>query len=71
MDVNKLQNIEIGGLDSKDHPDYCDAYIESADDSAGVPLSDDQLDMLNDQNDAMSYINQNAYESLVARSEYY
>ena len=29
-DVNKLDEIIIGGLDVRDYPDFCDAYIESA-----------------------------------------
>lgn len=47
MDVTKIDNIEIEGVDHTDHPDYCDAFISSAD-LDGVEMTDKQLDDLND-----------------------
>ena len=26
MDYKKIDNIEIDGIDTKDYPDFCDAY---------------------------------------------
>ena len=48
MDVTKITNIEIEGIDHTDHPDYCDAFIASAD-YDGVPMSEWQLDNLNER----------------------
>ena len=47
MDVTKIDNIMIDGIDHTDYPDYCDAFIESAD-LDGVEMTDKQLDALND-----------------------
>jgi hypothetical protein len=50
MDYKKIDNIEIDGIDTKDYPDFCDAYIVSAD-YDGVPMTDKQLDELNEDGD--------------------
>ena len=50
MDYKKIYNIEIDGIDTKDYPDFCDAYISSAD-YDGVPMNDEQLDELNEDGD--------------------
>ena len=50
MDYKKIDNIEIDGIDTKDYPDFCDAYIASAD-YDGVPMTDEQLDELNEDGD--------------------
>jgi hypothetical protein len=47
MDYKKIDNIEVDGIDTKDYPDFCDAYIVSAD-YDGVPMTDEQLDEIND-----------------------
>ena len=47
MDYKKIDNIEIDGIDTKDYPDFCDAHISSAD-YDGVPMTDKQLDELNE-----------------------
>ena len=47
MDTTKIDNIMIAGIDHTDHPDYCDAFIESAD-LDGVEMDDKQLDDLNE-----------------------
>ncbi len=50
MDYNKIDNVEIEGIDFKDYPDFVDAYIYSAD-YEGVPLTEDQLEELNEDRD--------------------
>jgi hypothetical protein len=50
MNYKKIDNIEIDGIDTKDYPDFCDAYISSAD-YDGVPMTDEQLDELNEDGD--------------------
>ena len=47
MDLTKITNIEIEGIDWKDAHDFVDAFISSAD-LNGVPMTDKQLDDLND-----------------------
>ena len=50
MDYKKIDNIEVDGIDTKDYPDFCDAYIVSAD-YDGKPMTDEQLDELNEDGD--------------------
>lgn len=50
MNTSKITNIEIDGIDTKDAPDFCDAFILSADYN-GVPMTDDQLDEINENSD--------------------
>lgn len=44
-------SIEIEGIDTSDYPDFCDAYISYAEFENGIPLDDDQLDVLNEDSD--------------------
>lgn len=46
IDLSKISNIEIDGIDTSDYPDFCDAYIVSAD-YDGEPMNDEQLEELN------------------------
>jgi hypothetical protein len=46
MELDKISNIELGGIDTSDYPDFCDAFIESAE-IDGVELTDAELDELN------------------------
>jgi len=50
MDYKKIDNIEMDGIDTKDYPDFCDAFISSADYN-GVPMTEEQLDELNEDGD--------------------
>ena len=50
MDYKKIDNIEVDGIDFKDYPDFSNAYIVSAD-YDGVPMTDEQLDEINDDGD--------------------
>jgi hypothetical protein len=47
---NEMQylNIEFVGIDHSDYPDFCDAFICYAEHDDGEPLTDDELDLLND-----------------------
>ncbi len=47
IDVNKLENIQVDGIDTRDYPDFVDAFISYAE-MDGVELTDEQLDELND-----------------------
>lgn len=46
FDYSKLTNVKVAGIDRKDYPQFCDAYIESAD-YEGRPMSESDLDELN------------------------
>lgn len=50
MDYSKISNVSVANINTKDAPDFCDAYIESAD-YDGEPMNDAQLDELNDDGD--------------------
>jgi len=50
MDYKKIDNIEMEDVYTWDYPDFCDAYISSAD-YDGVPMTDEQLDKLNEDGD--------------------
>lgn len=47
FDFNKITNVELDGIHHWDYPDYCDAFISSAD-YDGVEMTDEQLDELNE-----------------------
>jgi hypothetical protein len=50
MNYKLIDNIEIEGIDTKDYPDFCDAFIASAD-YDGEPMNDKQIDELNEDSD--------------------
>ena len=50
MDLNKVTDIEIDGIDRNDHPDYCDAYIANAK-YDGIEMTEEQLDEVNEYSD--------------------
>jgi hypothetical protein len=47
----KITNIEIDGINFKDYPDFCDAFISYAEYEDGTPLTDEELDELNADGD--------------------
>ena len=49
--MKKATNIELDGIDSNDFPDFCDAFILSADHEDGSPFTDAELETLNDDVD--------------------
>jgi hypothetical protein len=62
---NEVTNIEIGGVDMRDYPDFCDAYVESAEKLDGTPLTDVELEAFSELDETASYVNENAYETLL------
>ena len=48
-----ISNVSLGGVDFSDHPDYCDAFIESAD-YDGKEMTDEQLDELSEDYELVS-----------------
>ena len=45
--IGDITNVEFEDIDYSDYPDFCDAYIVSAD-LNGVPMNGEQLDALNE-----------------------
>lgn len=60
LDYSKISNVQVGGVDMADYPDFCDAYIESAD-YGDREMTDEELDILNEDRE---FISINAHESL-------
>ena len=58
IDVNKLENIEVDGIDTRDYPDFVDAFISYAE-MDGVELTDEQLNELNDDYPDLVYLHMN------------
>lgn len=50
MDYSKIENVILDGIDTKDYPDFCDAYIVSAS-YDGEEMTDEQLEELNEDGD--------------------
>ncbi len=46
--LNDLVDIEVDGIDHADFPDYSDAYINSASYPDGTELTDEELEVVND-----------------------
>lgn len=50
IDLNKITDLEVDGVDTKDYPDFVDAYVSYAySTELNRPLTDDELDKLNDE----------------------
>ncbi len=47
LDYNLISNIEVDGIDTRDYPDFCDAFIASMD-YGGRPATDEELDLINE-----------------------
>lgn len=50
MNYSKISNVEVDGIDYADAPDFCDAYISSADYN-GRQMTDAELEELSDDGD--------------------
>ena len=48
--VVRLESITIDGVDTKDYPDFCDAYISGADWHDGTPLSEEEVEEFAQEN---------------------
>jgi hypothetical protein len=46
FDLSEIDNMDFEDIDYNDYPGYCDAFCSSAD-YKGVPMTEDQLDILN------------------------
>jgi len=62
LNGRKVVDIEVDGVDSRDFPDFSDAYFSYACYEDGTPLTEQELDKLADQNGDILY--EKAYDSL-------
>jgi hypothetical protein len=60
LDYNKISNVFVGGIDMEDFPDFCDAYIESAD-YDNREMTDEELEILNEDG---SFISEHAHSQI-------
>jgi hypothetical protein len=60
LDYSKISNVELDGIDHSDYPDYCDAYIVSAD-YDGEPMTDEQIEELNQDS---SYVSEKVFDHI-------
>jgi hypothetical protein len=57
-----LKSLEVDGVDTRDYPDFSDAYLTYAEFEDGTPLSDDEIELFQNKHDDLVY--QVAYDSL-------
>jgi len=50
-----VESIEIDGIDGRDYPDFSDAFVSKANWDNGEPLSEDELNQLQDQHPDLIY----------------
>ena len=57
-----MTSLEIDGVDSRDYPDFADAYFSAGYFTDGTPMSDEELDQFQNENGDLLY--DKAYDSL-------
>ena len=50
IDLREVTEIEIEGIDTRDYPDFCDAFISDCL-YKGIPATDHELDIINEDSD--------------------
>ena len=50
LDLKKVDNVEVDGIDTRDYPDFVDAFIAYAT-YDGIEMTYDQLEALNEDRD--------------------
>jgi hypothetical protein len=64
IDLNDVEDLEVDGVDTRDYPDFCDAYFSRAIwVETGKELTDDELEALQDAYPEV--LNEMAYQSLI------
>jgi hypothetical protein len=48
LNGKNVVNLQVDGVDSRDYPDFSDAHFSSGCYEDGTPLTDDELERLND-----------------------
>ncbi len=60
LDYSKISNVMVEGIDMEDQPDFCDAYIVSADYN-GEPMTMEQIHTLSNNSE---FVNQRVFAQL-------
>ena len=61
LNGQKVVDIEVDGVDSRDYPDFCDAHFSYAVyEGSGIELTDEELDQIADE--YYGLLNEMAYE---------
>lgn len=60
LNYDKIEDIELDDIDTKDYPKFCDAFVTSATYN-GREMSEDELDELNEDAD---FIHEEVYKHL-------
>lgn len=55
MKTLNRDSIQLDGINTRDYPDFCDAFISYAEYNNGTPLNDQELDALNDNEPDLVY----------------
>lgn len=63
MDITRITNVQVEGIDYNDYPDFCDAFISSAEWDDGTELTSDELDELSDK--FPDYVYERIYEAAI------
>jgi hypothetical protein len=63
IDIKELENVVVDNIDKADYPDFCDAYISSAE-IDGIELTETELDELQEQDDYYDLVLEIATESI-------
>jgi len=50
FDYRLINNIQFDGIDYKDYPDFCDAFITSAD-YGDREMTEEEIELLNEEQD--------------------
>ena len=50
IDFSKITNVGIEGIDTKDYPDFCDAFILSCE-YKGKEMTEEELEFINEDSD--------------------
>ncbi len=50
LDYDKLEGAVVAGINMRDYPDFCDAFIESAT-YQGREMTEEELEVLNENSD--------------------
>jgi hypothetical protein len=60
LDLNKVSNVVVEGIDYDDYPDFSDAYISEAD-YDGIPMTEEQLEELNQNSE---FVHESVFEQI-------
>ena len=58
-----INSISMDGVDSRDYPDFCDAFIDYAEYEDGTELNEDELEDFQNENPELVY--ELAFESFL------